>query len=417
MNIRPKALGTLFLCLVGLQGLLYCGSMNQQESRGAQPASAVHFEIGSSACNIPFRIVDNAMYVTIRINESNDVLAAFDSGLPLNGVLVIDSAAASKLGLVYVGRVGLGGAGDETAVADLAVDATVSLPGVTFKGQQVLVARDTKRYDKWLPSAIIGGTMLNSCVVQIDHEKSLLHIYKSGSFDSLTAGERFEIAFSQGIPVIDAKLEHKGNHPVRVRLLVDTGADVPFALHSCEGLGVQPPPDALTWYISEGIKGDVYGQWARIDAIHIGSFRLDSCLVAYPTAGFEDVRTLLGQNGFLGLEGQRRFTLTFDYPHSRIYLKPNSWYGSPFEFNMAGLVLRTLRSGAWEVMDVIPNAPGSLAGIRKGDSIVAVDGRSCSSIEFAEREHMFAQKNVPLRLSVKRGGMILDTSLILVRII
>jgi S1-C subfamily serine protease len=84
---------------------------------------------------------------------------------------------------------------------------------------------------------------------------------------------------------------------------------------------------------------------------------------------------------------------------------------------MAGLVLRTLRNGAWEVMDVIPNSPGSLAGIRRGDSVVAVDGRSCSSIEFAEREHMFAQKNLPLRLSVNRGGIILDTSLILLRII
>jgi predicted aspartyl protease len=180
MNIRQKALGTLFLCLIGLHGILSCSSQDQQESFGAQPASQVHFEIGSSACNIPFRIVDNTMHVTIRINDSIDVLAAFDSGFPLNGVLVIDSAVASKLGLVYIGSVGLGGAGDETAVADIAVGATVSLPGVTFKGQQVLVARDTRNYEKWLPSAIIGNDELLRGADRC--EKSRLHVYKNGSF-------------------------------------------------------------------------------------------------------------------------------------------------------------------------------------------------------------------------------------------
>jgi len=417
LDIRREVSGTLLLCLLGLFSSVGCQSQSSRDSSGPLPSSEVHFEVGTSACDIPFRIVDNNMYVTIRINDSVEVEAAFDSGLPLNGVLIIDSATGDKLGLTYVGSTPLGGAGDESSVADIALGATISVPGVSFGGQQVLVARDTKRYKKWLAGAVIGGTLLNSCVVQIDHEKSLLHLYRNGSFDSRTSGEVLHITYSQGIPVVDATLEHKGNSSARVKLLFDTGADIPFSLHSCDGLGVQPPPDAPKSYISEGIKGDVNGQWFRIDAIRIGSFRLDGCVVAYPSEGFDDVKTALGQNGFFGLGGQRRFTVTFDYPHSRIYLKPNSRFNDPFEFNMAGLVLRTLRSGAWEVMDVLPNSPGSAAGIKKGESIVAVDGLSSSSISFAEMERMFARENQPMRLSINRGNRILHAELILKRMI
>ncbi|MCX6658757.1 MAG: PDZ domain-containing protein [Candidatus Bathyarchaeota archaeon] len=223
--------------------------------------------------------------------------------------------------------------------------------------------------------------------------------------------------YSQGIPVVNARLGQKGKPPVNVTLLMDTGADVPFSLHSIDGFGVQPPPDAPKSYISEGIKGNVYGQWSRVDAIQIGSFKLDNCLVAYPSEGFDDVKAVLGQNGFFGLEGQRRFTVTFDYRHSQIYLKPNSRYRDPFEFNMAGLVLRTLRNGAWEVVDILPNSPGSAAGIKKGDSIIAVDGRNCTSIAFVERERIFARENVPMRLSLNRNGSTLNVSFVLSRIL
>jgi hypothetical protein len=78
----------------------------------------------------------------------------------------------------------------------------------------------------------------------------------------------------------------QANQPARVRFLVDTGADVPFSFIPEAGVQLLRAHKLH----SEGIK-KVYGQWYRIDAIHIGSFWLDSCLVAYPTR-IRDVKTL-----------------------------------------------------------------------------------------------------------------------------
>jgi hypothetical protein len=251
----------------------------------------------------------------------------------------------------------------------------------------------------------------------MDHEKSVLNIYGNDSFDSQAAGEAFDLSFSQGIPVVKATIEDHRNSRQQVSLLVDTGADVPFAFHSNDDLELRPPQNAPRSYISEGIKGDVYGQWARINAIHIGPYTMDNCIVVYPTEGFEDVVATLGQNGFFGLDAQRRFTLTFDYRHSRMYLKPNSLFRVPFEFNMAGLVLRTLRNGHKEVADVLPDSPGQLAGIRKGDRIIAVEGKPASSLSASESERLFTQENRSLMISIERDRSIIDAKLILKRMI
>jgi len=408
---------TLFLCVLSLSIALSCQSRASRETAGPPSSSEAHFETGTSARNVPFRIVDNNMYITIEVNDSVEVEVAFDSGFPSNGVLIIDPAIGERLGLKYVGRVPLGGAGDESSVADVAQGATIALPGVSFKNQMILVARNAQRYEKWLARGIIGGTILNSCVVEIDHDKSVLNLYKSDSFEVSGSGEAFNVAFSQGIPVIRATLEQKGNAPVQVKLLVDTGADLPFSLHSNDGLELLPPQNAPRSYISEGIKGEVRGQWSRIDAIHLGSFKMENCLVAYPTEGFDDVVAALGQNGFLGLAAQRRFTVTFDYLHSRMYLKPNSRFGTPFEFNMGGLVLRTLRNGPLDVADVLTGSPGDAAGIRRGDRIVAVDGRNVSSISSEDIERIFTRENQSLLISIEREGRIIDVKLILKRML
>jgi hypothetical protein len=412
-----RDVSSVVLLLFGLVGIVICQSNSSSAAASPLPPSAARFETGTRAVGIPFRVIDNNMYLTIRVNDSVEVEVAFDSGFPLNGVLIIDSAIGDRLGLKYVASTPLGGAGDESSIADVAVGATIALPGVSFKNQQVLVVRNTQRYKKWLAGGIIGGTVLNSCVVEVDHEKSVLNVYENSSFDSHAAGETFDLAFSQGVPVVKATIEDNGNTYSQVSLLVDTGADVPFSLYSNDGLELRPPANAPRSYISEGIKGDVYGQWSRIDAIRLGSLTMDNCIVAYPTEGFGDVVATLGQNGFFGLDAQRRFTLTFDYRHSRMYLKPNALFKMPFEFNMAGLILRTLRSGLKEVADVLPGSPGHLAGIKRGDRVIAVEGLPTSSLSASEFERLFIQENRSLTISTKRDSSINEAKLILKRMI
>lgn len=407
----------VMICLLGLTTTAGCKIRQADSPTAPLSPSEVRFESGTTVCEIPFKVIDDNMYITIRINDSVEIDAAFDSGFPLNGVLIIDSAVGQRLGLTYTSSIPLGGAGDGAAIADLAAGAKVGFPGVSFLGQQLLVMRDAGRYDKWLADAIIGGTILNACVAEIDHEKSVLRVHERNSFAADAAGEPLALAFASGIPVVEATVVTGKGESKRVRLLADTGADVPFSLHADGDSDLRPPQDAPRCYIAEGIKGGVYGHWFRVAEIRIGSYTLHNCLAACPTEGFDEAEAQLGQDGFFGLGAQSRFTVTFDYPRARLYLKPNARFGEPFDFNMAGLVLWTLRDGSWEVCDVISGSPGDEAGIKKGDTIHALDGHPASAIPFADMERLFTREGRSVTVTVHRDGKKIDIPVVLRRIL
>jgi hypothetical protein len=69
-----------------------------------------------------------------------------------------------------------------------------------------------------------------------------------------------------------------------------------------------------------------------------------------------------------------RFTVTFDYPHLRMPLEPNSHFADAFRKNASGLSV--LARGAdfrrFEVDGVDPGSPAALAGIHIGDIVTSL---------------------------------------------
>ncbi|HUY32939.1 MAG TPA: SUMF1/EgtB/PvdO family nonheme iron enzyme [Pirellulales bacterium] len=82
----------------------------------------------------------------------------------------------------------------------------------------------------------------------------------------------------------------------------------------------------------------------------------------------------LNQN-LLGLAYLSRYLVTFDFPNSVLYLRPGKVYSSPpLFYDLSGLELE--RQGAATIVaQANRNGPGDAAGLREGDSILAIDGR------------------------------------------
>ena len=97
------------------------------------------------------------------------------------------------------------------------------LPGVTFSQQKLLVVTDAAPYANYPARGIIGKTVFD-CVVEIDYDESVLHLYDSAAYEYEGSGETFDFEFSHGIPVIDAVVSIDGGEDVPVKMLVDTGA-------------------------------------------------------------------------------------------------------------------------------------------------------------------------------------------------
>jgi C-terminal processing protease CtpA/Prc len=124
----------------------------------------------------------------------------------------------------------------------------------------------------------------------------------------------------------------------------------------------------------------------------------------------QHVNLVENRRGSIGGEIMRRFTVVFDYPNQKLYLRKNKSYDDPFHFNMSGLdfqqdglqwekdsfTLETKNANnASSGIEVINNnlqykfvlkplfsiagvrkdSPADKAGLKKDDKIITINGR------------------------------------------
>ena len=100
-------------------------------------------------------------------------------------------------------------------------------------------------------------------------------------------------------------------------------------------------------------------------------------------------------------------------------LEPNRFMSDSEEYDMSGMLL--IDEGTdfrtFKVRRTIENSPATLAGLREGDIISAVDGKSTSNLMLEQVRQMFKQKGRSYRLTVERDGQKIQTKIRLRRLI
>lgn len=82
--------------------------------------------------------------------------------------------------------------------------------------------------------------------------------------------------------------------------------------------------------------------------------------------------------GNLGGELWRRFAVTIDAAGGALYLEPQAALAEPFAGPRSGLVARWTGE-RFDVLDVVGGSPAEQAGVRRGESLLAVQGRELAA--------------------------------------
>jgi len=383
------------------------------------PAATATFEGGTSEVTIPFRMIDDHVVVTVTVNENLDIDMVLDTGMGIPGAILLDPVFGEKLGLEYVGKTQLGGGGEEDVrVAGVAAGATFSLPGISFSDQQLLVVEDRTGLDDWPIMGVIGRTIFG-CVVSIDYETETLVLTDPAAFDPEGYGEPFDVEFVVGLPVVTGKVEMDDGNSVPARFVVDTGADelllFPYSDHR-----LAAPAETLRGVhgiLAEGMSGEVRGVTGRIGSLTLGPFSLDDPIACFTEKESMGPALIIGQNGYIGGKILERFTATFDYKGSKLYLKPNSRFEAPFETNMAGLIMNIGIDHVLHVLDTVSGSPADEAGIQRGDKILALNGNGVDNLDIADIVASFFKDGEQLRLTFERKGVSMERTVLLRRLI
>jgi membrane-associated protease RseP (regulator of RpoE activity) len=172
--------------------------------------------------------------------------------------------------------------------------------------------------------------------------------------------------------------------------------------------------------VGRGLGGAITGKIGRIHSIELGQHTIRNVLVNFPDpeSYFPDSLIIqrVDRNGTLGGELLSRFTVIFNFPQEKVYLKPNSSLKRAFYFNMSGLNIRAKGASLnmFEVSEVREGSAGDVAGIKPGDLILSINNIPASQLKLEDINALFNSKpGRKLKIVISRGGVTLPLELIL----
>ena len=197
------------------------------------------------------------------------------------------------------------------------------------------------------------------------------------------------VKFVKRTPHVPIRVKIEGREPIEQEVLVDLGS----------GDGVDVGALASASRRLEVLGGVGLGQefravMGRAEWAEIGPFRM-----VEPTGATGGVQ-------LIGLEVLRRFDIVFDivfdYPRSRILLKPNRAFAEPFQHDGSGLTLRwAANMKEFVVHDVQSGSPATESGITTEDRVVAINNRPARDFTIEQVNALLANESGALLLFVR----------------
>ena len=290
---------------------------------------------------------------------------------------------------------------------------------------------------------IVGYDLFKNFIVKTNYNSKKITLYKHGTYSQKLCNKcrEFDMKIKDNKPYIDVVVTNNGKRD-NVSLLIDSGSSDAFWLFDEKRFLTTNSNKFFDDYLGQGLSGGIFGKRSKLDKIEIGDFHLKGVKVAYPEEeSLEHVKILEGRDGSVGGDVLRRFTTIMDYASQKIVLKKNSKFNDPFYYNMSGLTIEhdgvvlvkdkiepitsTLRANEnnnddrvtipittvfnfylaprFVVSELREGSPAALAGIKKGDEILQVNGKPTYRYKLHELIALFSSHEG------KKISMVVDT--------
>jgi hypothetical protein len=324
---------------------------------------------------LPFRLIDNRVFVDVWLNGTGPFHFSLDTGAEAD----LSDRAARQLGL----KVKDAGEGQGVGAAKSHFGWTqlteLQLGSLRLKDVEVAVISFADTPQVFGTSAVdgfIGRPVFERMVVKQDYVHRLLTFIRSDRFSYAGSGTILRFERPRQIPVIEAKLDG-----IAGKFGVDTGARSALLLYRpfCEQNRLAEKYGAkLEGVTGWGIGGPVRSLLARADGLILGTTSVRDLVIRLSTQK-SGLTLSSDMAGLIGPDVLSQFDVTFDYPRSRIILERNRDYGRRDSYERAGLWMGQ-ENDRFTAVDVIPGGPADEAGVKPGDVILAIDGKGTQEL-------------------------------------
>ncbi|MBL7842524.1 MAG: aspartyl protease family protein [Cyclobacteriaceae bacterium] len=373
-----------------------------------------HIADGKKKVQIPIEIHNNLIVVRVILNDAIPLKFIVDTGV--RTAILTQKAFADILQLQYSRKYTLTAPGGEKLVdAYVANNVSLTLPGVVGKGHALLVLDDDylelRNYLGTDVHGVLGYELFSRFIIKVDYQRKVMTLMWPEKFKQKKRYEMIPIRIQDTKPYLLAPISINSEHSLNAKLLVDTGASHGLLLEPETDSRIHLPERTLNNILGRGLGGEITGKTGRIESIELGNYTIHKALANFPDSNSYFSDTLkynrVDRNGTLGGEILSRFTVIFNFPQEKIYLKKNSEFKKQFYFNLSGLNVKAKGSSlnVFEITDVRANSTADKAGVLRGDLIASVNGVLVKELHLNNINGLLNSKpGKKIRLEVRRGN-------------
>jgi len=310
MNLRP--VHTLILSIMALTVSPVASHFQRSDGAGEN-----QFTSDRKSTSFVFDWRKGMIFVPVRIDGSRPLSFVLDSG---SARMLIDRRLAAELGLKASGKGSLQGAGVGHITMEFVHQVNLALPGIESKGYEFSTA-DLQPLEVSLGvkvDGILGYELFSRFVVTVDYDARSLTLTAPDAFRLGDTAQMLPIEIRDKWPFVKAELVLPGPVSVQDSFLIDSGSS-----DAVDHPIVMKLQSRVSSESGVGLGTSVSGATAQATSFHLGRYTLAAPIVS--CCGATEATSKL-----IGSEVLRRFTVTFDYPSSRIFIAPNSYFGRPF---------------------------------------------------------------------------------------
>lgn len=226
---------------------------------------------------------------------------------------------------------------------------------------------------------IVGYSFFSRYLVWVNYDSSMMDIYTKGSVRYPRGGFLLRTRVF-GLPMLEGSLADARN--INSRFYFDTGAGLCLLFSSeftSDSAVFRPRRKKPVPTEGAGLGGKTDMQLTILKKFSLGPFHFRHI----PTYVFDDsfdVTSYPQLGGLIGNDLLRRFNLIVNYARSEIYIIPNGNYRQPFDYSYSGVNIGLI-DGQVTVTDVMPRSPGDLAGLKEGDVVLSIDGKTNQDVQ------------------------------------
>ena len=363
----------------------------------APPRNSAQWPEGKDFVSLPFRLLNNHIYLQASINGGAPVPFVFDTG----ATNVIEAATAKAAGAKVEGALPMGGFGSAVASSGLARVKTVSLGGLVLPDQVFITDEDSA----WVAiegaksDGLIGYEFAKRAVLTVDYASRTITFTKPDAFHPPAGVDPVPFKFQDHTPMITASLDG-----IPGEFQLDTGSRAaltvmaPFA--QAHGL-VDKYHAKVIGTVGFGVGGPTRALLGRGGKLTIGSVS-----VAEPVVEISVDKGGVGSSthtaGNIGGDILKRFTVTLDYAKRLAWFQPNELASRKEVFDRSGLWIARAGDGLIKIADVMEGSPAAKLGLVKGDELSSINGKSARDWQLYDlREAFKATEDASFKLAVK----------------